>query len=685
MKVVIEFRLIILAVILFISTNCDFLLHDETTPPTVRIITPKDGGIISGLATIRCDVSGPLKIKNINLWIDNKPCGIFTRTKPWNLELNLVDFENGSIHYIQVFAYDIKGNSGSSEVIEVKVDNSTAYPDQVNILNIGYTVEAMLINWEKSDNSSFFKYILSYVITDTSDTVVISEIYDQNKLDFNLYSGEYNPAIETYYFIEIVDIYGFSTISNGYRVLDTTPNPLSFHSIDYGNGAFELTWQSCLENDFQSYSIYDSLSADTNSIIYFTSNRTDTIKSVTSAENLIKNFTLTVSDIWGLQTTTVQSASSWNTFIKRFGDDGIIDVCNSGARAFHGGYILAGYTESTGGNSDVLLIMTDRFGNKIWNSAFGGNDDEIAYSVINNNSTSIMTGSSKTYSHGQRDVWMLAADSEGNELWSNNFGGQYDEVGYHVSATNDGGYMIIGYETSFSDSANNINGQDLYLLRTDNSGNVLWAKEFGDSGNEIGYCVQQTDDAGYILVGTTTSYGTGAKDIWLIKTNYVGIVEWDTTYGGSLNDYAYSVKQCFDGGYIIAGKTNSFGAGRYDAWIIKVDTTGVLEWEYLLGGSQNDMANSIEQTFDNGYIVAGVTNSFGNGKSDAWLVKLDYSGTIVWQKTFGSTLDEVATTVKLASTEQDSGYILFGTSMENDLNGDVLLIKTDLFGNANSE
>jgi hypothetical protein len=169
---------------------------------------------------------------------------------------------------------------------------------------------------------------------------------------------------------------------------------------------------------------------------------------------------------------------------------------------------------------------------------------------------------------------------------------------------------------------------DIFLIKTDANGNVQWAKTYGGTSYDWDYSVQQTSDGGYIVAGWTWSFGAGYDDIFLIKTDTNGNIIWAKTYGGTGYEKAFSVQQTSDGGYIVAGSTSSFGVGGGDLFLIKTDANGNVIWAKTYGGTYDDLAYSVQQTSDGGYIVAGWTNSFGAGGVDIFLIKTDANGNI---------------------------------------------------------
>jgi hypothetical protein len=254
------------------------------------------------------------------------------------------------------------------------------------------------------------------------------------------------------------------------------------------------------------------------------------------------------------------------------------------------------------------------------------------------------------------------------------YGGTSWDRAFSVRQTSDGGYIVTGYTSSFG-----AGNYDVFLIKTDAFGNIQWAKTYGGTNGDNATSVRQTSDGGYIVAGYTFSFGAGGSDIFLIKTDASGNIQWAKTYGGTGDDWASSVQQTSDGGYIVAGYTYSFGSGNLDIILIKTDASGNIQWAKTYGGTGWDIPLSVQQTSDGGYIVAGTTSSFGAGGGDIFLIKTNAFGNVQWAKTYGGTGDDVAYSVRQTS---DGGYIVASyTSSFGAGTYDAFLIKTDANGN----
>jgi hypothetical protein len=215
-------------------------------------------------------------------------------------------------------------------------------------------------------------------------------------------------------------------------------------------------------------------------------------------------------------------------------------------------------------------------------------------------------------------------------------------------------------------------------VKTDELGNVQWNKTYGGTNNDEAYALLQTTDEGYALAGSTDSFGAGGYDFWLVKTDGLGNVEWNKTYGGAGADYARALVRTVDGGYALAGYTDSFGAGSYDFWLVKTDAFGGVQWNKTYGRADLDYAQAMVGTVDGGYALAGRTPASFGGIStrDFWLVKTDGLGNVEWNKTYGGEFTDWA--FALVETV-DGGYALAGATLSIGAgSNDFWLVKTDI-------
>jgi hypothetical protein len=340
------------------------------------------------------------------------------------------------------------------------------------------------------------------------------------------------------------------------------------------------------------------------------------------------------------------------------------------------GFVIIGSTRpELETNYDIYVIKTLDNGDTLWTKTYGPNiGDDQGWSLQNTSDGGyILAGYSNSFGAGDYDMYLIKTDVNGNVMWDTTYGGTDDEMCSSVQQTSDNRYIIVGSTQSFGAGSN-----DVYIVKTGFHMDTVWTNTYGGIGDDRGYSVQQTFDNNYIITGKTTSFGSrgDSADVYLINTDSIGNTIWTKTYGGPGDDGGYSVSQTTDGGYIITGYTNSYGAGRSDAYLLKTDADGDTNWTRTYGGIENDGGNSVNQTTDGGYIITGYTYPFGVLSSDVYLIKTNSSGDTAWTKTYGGVDDDEGFSVCQTT---DGGYIITGYTYRIDQN-DVYLIKTDANG-----
>jgi len=311
--------------------------------------------------------------------------------------------------------------------------------------------------------------------------------------------------------------------------------------------------------------------------------------------------------------------------------------------------------------------------------AIGGKNDDWGSSLIQTSDGGYaITGYTNSFGTGELDVYLVKLDANGNLQWTKTIGGPKGDYGNSLIQTSDGGYAIAGYTESFGAGE-----MDVYVIKLDAHGNLQWTKTIGGPGYEEGRSLIQTSDGGYAIAGHTYSFGAGEDDVYIVKLDANGNLQWTKTIGGPGYEVGYSIIQTSDGGYAIAGSTTSFGAGKDDVYVVKLDANGNLQWTKTIGGPGNEAGYSLIQTSDGGYVIAGATYSFGTGSSDVYsdvyVIKLDANGNLQWTKTIGGKYHDLGHSIIQTS---DGGYAItgptesFGAGWE-----DVYVVKLDANGN----
>ena len=335
-------------------------------------------------------------------------------------------------------------------------------------------------------------------------------------------------------------------------------------------------------------------------------------------------------------------------------------------QTYDDGYMIAGSTRSYGaGNFDIYIIRTDAYGNPIWTKTFGGTGYDKAQDIIKTgNSEYLIAAFSSTAV--QADIFLIKIDDNGDTLWTKTVGTADNDHVTKIKNTNDGGFVLCGYTEKYFEYK--------YLIwKFDNLGNSLWAKSY-----DFGWAqsIEQTTDSGYVLIVYPYANLNPIQDFQLVKTDQFGDTLWTRFYGGAEVEVAYAGEQTTDGGYIIAGRTDSYGGGNSDFYLLKTDSNGNFLWAKTYGGNLADRAFTAMQTSDEGYILGGYTASFNAGFFDFYMVRTDSDGDTLWTKMYGGEWQEEIYDIEETS---DGGFAAIGYTLSFGAgsNPNIYFIKTD--------
>jgi hypothetical protein len=340
-------------------------------------------------------------------------------------------------------------------------------------------------------------------------------------------------------------------------------------------------------------------------------------------------------------------------------------------QTFDGGYVISGYTRSPAWDTDVYLMKTDVDGDTLWIKNYGGSENDGG-SVVRQTSDGgyIVAGYTRSFGAGDSDCYLIRTDASGDTVWTRTFGGDSTEFAYSVEKTSDGGYIVAGQTYLFGPGE-----FDALVIKTDSNGDTVWTRTFGGMAGEIdaAHWAHETSDGGFIIVAKKGAFGPDPADIWLIKTDENGDSLWTKTHGGEFFDIGNAIQQTSDGGYFIPGYTYSFETDSYDVFFLRTDSEGEILWTRSHGGFEDDIGQSGQQTFDGGYIIAGYTWSFGQGDRDAYIVRTDSNGDTLWTKTFGGIDIDYGRSIH---ETYDGGYVMTGyTYSFGQGDADIFLVK----------
>lgn len=358
-----------------------------------------------------------------------------------------------------------------------------------------------------------------------------------------------------------------------------------------------------------------------------------------------------------------QPDTIWTRNVGTNGNDTGFDIVEN-----KDGFLALGATNARGeGSYDFFLVQTDVVGETLWTRTYGGARYDVGYGItVADDSSYVLLGVTESYGNGGTDLYLVKVGTMGDTIWTSVIGGTNDDWGYCISRTRDDGFIIAGKTYLSQDSS-----VQALLVKTDYRGQVEWLQRFGGTSREFARHARETSEGGFIMVGWSESHDPGPmRLVYLIKTSSAGVPIWIRDYGGSRGDEGEDVLETADGGFIVCGRTYSYGNGDWDAYFIRTDVNGDTVWTRTCGGTEWDSMHSMVEAPDGGYVCAGHTLSFGNGDFDVYIVKIDLDGVIQWTLTAGAYSPDDAHAIKRTI---DGGYITAGCTYRG--NYDFYLVR----------
>ena len=567
-------------------------------------------------------------------------------------------------------------------------------PNPVNITSVTYDLESMTVTWEgyspnldrikqlmtrqssliqRTITNDFSSYELLYSETEYGDRISIAITNEQSTTSYSM--NEFDPTHENWYWVKVTDHWGLNATGTGMTSeVDEPPVEPTLDPIDAFGSDFTIAWSVAMDDDFSHYNLYeaqDEYMAD-QIIIFTTSDPTEnTYISLDNNYETTYYFQVSVVDYWGLEVySNIESIDpEYITFIQHYDyGNGETEAGKFGIQTETDNYIILGSK-----NDDIWLLKTDEGGLESWNYIFdyGSTESGVVVKEASDMGYVVLANSNIDDDH---DILIIKTNANGSEEWSHNFGGEGIDIGGDMMVTPDGGLIIVGtYNTNIGRDS------DLWLLKTNSMGNEEWSITLTSENEnqgliENGYSISATSDNGYIVSAAIETNYQGPSDVWLINVDASGDTSWSTTFDIDVYDYPEAVLQTIDGGFAIAGYSTDNEGDSTGSWLIKTDGAGQQIWIQNL--SDQSAIHCMVETDNGSFLLTGIISSESN--IQAWLLKMDQTGVIIWEKTFGGNDREFAISVEQTS---DGGFVIVGTTNSYATGSDVLHIKTDPSGN----
>lgn len=702
-------NVILLTLLLFYSCK-----NVDTTPPTVTISSHYSGQEVGEIVKIIVKTDDNEGISKVELFI-NDSLAMVLMDEPYEFNWNTTITNDGD-YIIKVIAWDTSDNSTESQPILLIVNNKPFYPSTINIDSIVYDNSGFIIKWFKSIDPDFESYTLEKSsesnMSNFEEVHVTASIDDTTFFDINV-----NPISYYYYRIMVRDTSGLEMKGDVFSSsLDPVPESVDVIAVTYNISEMTVEWGKSTDEDLKHYKLYYSETVNGDKAVagIFTDINTTSFNTNDFDPTHENWYWVEVEDVLGQVSQFGQGMTndidlpptvSEITQILYQNDSFIISWEKSGDNDFHSYRLYESDAEDM--SSPNLIYESD-------------NVDNNTFTVLG-----IYDGTKRFYKLYVEDVWGLTSESRTQtgstyNLFVKTFGGVNSDGGSSIIKTDDGSYIIAG-GTSSQGAGDN----DIWLVKIDSNGNLIWENTIGSVDSEWASCIHQTTDGGFIILGNEIAFDGGYLPTkWnklLIKTNFEGTKEWQKSYYDGEAHWDDWVISTNDGGYFLSGtkltniayqkrliKTDSWGntiwdtiidssmggsiiqsqntdlIATFDKWnndsgwdvaLISFDLEGNKRWEKYFGGTGRQGSNFIHQTIDEGFVIVGYTSD-GND-SDMVLLKTDSNGNEIWYKTYENNNSERGYFIHQTI---DGGFVIVGTS-DNGNDTDIILIKTDSIGN----
>ena len=672
-------------------------------PPAIESMSPATGSdnipLNSYLTWICSDINGEDLTYDVYLGLTDSPTLLASGLEVSSYLLpGFMEYE--TTYYWKLVVSDGHGGVAESEVYSFTTErNSLPVIDSMTPTDTATGVSRKpTLAWDCHDeNGDSLSYDLYF-----GTTSLPTKIASAMSSDSYTFAEPLSPLTTYYWMVSVNDgsgsivqsqVYTFLTRANSLPVIENmSPSSGSVAAVDT-----LFSWNVSDED-------YDSLSFD----LYFGEEPDPTLiaTGLTGISYQLPNiltpatvyyWKLVATDGKGLTTSEIcefRTSVEISYAISKYGG-GDSDVLLSSVLKTDQGYVSAGYAKSIAlpdyhGGGDMWIVSLDAAGKTLWQKCFGGSNEERAEDIKQTSDGGyIVAGWTRSINgdvgdnNGNADAWIVKLASDGTIIWENNFGGSKDDFAKSIVEVSDGGYLLAGSTNSSNgDVSGNHGDRDAWIVKLDSGGNISWQKCFGGGSYDEFYSVLETTDGAFVAAGKTDSVNgdvsknNGMSDAWIVEIDTNGAIIWEHSFGGTGSETAYTVQETIEGGFVFAGYTQSSDLvgfrGYRDAWVVKMSSAGILDWQKCLGGTNIEEFFGVQTTSGNGYILSGYSFSQdgdvteNKGICDAWVVKLNSGGSIAWQKSLGGTSNDYANSICEITPGK---YLSAGNTSSN--NGDM--------------